>query len=124
MSEAKISNAEASRLLTAVTPDKAFHFYSGIGQPLGRSSRSMMEFADTVKDIDPSSVKFHLERGDFESWFKMLGDPVLAGKFSTLRGKNLSAKELRSKVSSRVGARISQLQKAKRITVSPKGSRS
>jgi hypothetical protein len=112
MAEVKISKSDASRMLQTVSPDKAFQFYRGIGQSLGRSSRSLTEFAEIVKDVDPLSVKFHLERGDFESWFKMLGDSVLASKVASLRGKNLPAKELSSRVSSAVGLRVSRLQKA------------
>ncbi len=92
--------------LRTVTADKAFYFYRGIGQPLGASSRSLGEFAAVVKDVDPSSVKFHVERGDFESWFKMLGDKSLADQVAALRGKNISPDELRGKVSSIVGTRV------------------
>jgi hypothetical protein len=111
MSEAKVSRSEASRLLGAVTPDKAFQFYIGLGQPLGKASRSLPEFAGAIRDLDPLSVKFHLERGDFESWFKMIGDQTLASQIALLRDKNIPAKELRSRLSVEVGARLSQLQR-------------
>jgi hypothetical protein len=64
-----------------------------------------------VKDIDPSSVKFHLERGDFESWFNMLGDKSLASEVASIHHKNFSPEELRARVSSIVRLRINQLQK-------------
>jgi Family of unknown function (DUF5752) len=71
----------------------------------------LSEFADVVKSIDPSSVMFHVEHGDFESWFKMLGDKSLANQVAALRGKNISADELRAKVSSIVGTRVDRLRK-------------
>jgi hypothetical protein len=109
------SKDEATMMLRTVTPDKAFYFYAGIGQPLGSSSKSLVEFAQMVKEVDLSSVKFHLERGDFEIRFRMLGDQSLARQIGSLRGKNVSADELRAQVSSNVGTRVSQLQRASRL---------
>ena len=40
----------------------------------------MDELAANVKRIEPSSVKFHVEEGDFENWFTMLGDKSLVGQ--------------------------------------------
>jgi len=97
--------------LRAVTPDKAFYFYGEIGQPLGLTAKSLGDFAAVVKGIDPASVRFHVERGDFESWFRMLGDKSLAGQVAALRSKKISPDELRAKVSSTVRSRVSELQK-------------
>jgi hypothetical protein len=102
---------QAVDTLRTVAPDKAFYFYRAIGQPLGATSRSFSEFAATVRGIDPASVRFHIERGDFESWFRMLGDKSLAGKVAVLRSKNISPEELRARVSSTVRSRVSELQK-------------
>ncbi len=107
----KLSKDEAIKTLRTVTPDKAFHFYKEIAKPLGSSSKSLAEFAEMVKGIDASSVKFHIERGDFESWFKMLGDYLLASQVASMRGRYISPEELRAKVSSTVRSRVSQLQK-------------
>ena len=111
LSAKNIRREEAANLLRTLTPDKAFYFYKAIGQPLGTTSRSFSEFAAAVKGIDPSSVRFHVERGDFEGWFRMLGDKSLADQIAALRGKNLTPDELRSKVSSMVGARVDELGK-------------
>jgi hypothetical protein len=97
--------------LRTVTPDKAFYFYREIGQPLVATTKSLGEFAIRVKGIDPASVRFHVERGDFERWFEMLGDSSLAGQVAGLRGKNISPDELRGKVSSIVKTRIDKLRK-------------
>ena len=64
-----------------------------------------------VKGVDPSSIRFHVERGDFESWFRMLGDKSLADQVAMLRGKNISPEELRGKVSSMVGSRVDELRR-------------
>jgi hypothetical protein len=100
---------KAADTLRTVTPDTAFYFYREIGQPLGVSSKSLGEFASMVKGIDPSSVRFHVERGDFESWFRKLGDKTLADQVASLRGKKISPNELSVKVSSMVGTRVDEL---------------
>jgi hypothetical protein len=107
----KVGRDEAVNALRTVAPDKAFTFYRDYGQPLGVTSKSLEELATTLKSIEPSSVRFHVERGDFEGWFGMLGDKFLADQVAALRGKNLSPDELRKKVSSMVSKRVDQLQK-------------
>lgn len=97
MADKNVGRNEAAHARRTVTPDKAFYFYREIGQPLGASPRSSGEFATVVKDIGPSSIKFHVERGDFESWFRMLGDESLAGQIAALRGKNIPPVELRGR---------------------------
>jgi hypothetical protein len=112
MAGRELQNGQAVRLLDTVGPEKAFYFYTEVGQPLGRSADSIEVFAELVAEIDASSVKFHLERGDFENWFKMMGDSILPDLLAELRGKDKPATELRSKVSSGVKSRVTQLRKA------------
>jgi hypothetical protein len=107
----KIGRNEATNILRTVTPDKDFTFYRDYGQPLGVTSKSLDELAATVKTIEPSSVKFHVEEGDFEKWFMMLGDKSLAGQVAALRGKNISVDKLKEKVSSIVNKHVGQLHK-------------
>jgi hypothetical protein len=111
MAETEFQRKQATRALDPVAPERAFYFYAEIGQPLGRSADSLEVFADIVSEIDVSSVKFHLERGDFENWFRMIGDPILSERVAELRGTGRSATELRSKVSSGVRSRIVELRK-------------
>jgi hypothetical protein len=109
MVDKNIRRDEAANALRSVTPDKAFYFYRENGHPLDATSKSLDEFATIVKGIDPSSVRFHVERGDFDSWFRMLGDKPLADQVAALRGMNISPDELRGKVSSMVRTRVDQL---------------
>jgi hypothetical protein len=111
VSTKKIRRDAAANALRTLTPDKAFHFYREIGQPLGVTAKNLREFALVVKGIDPSSAKFHVERGDFEGWFKMLGDKSLTDQVVALRGENLSTEELRMKLGSAVELRVDQLQR-------------
>jgi H+-transporting ATPase len=102
---------EAAKVLRTVSLDKAFAFYRDYGQPLGVSSKSLDELAASVKSIEPSSVRFHVEEGEFENWFTMLGDKKLAGQVAKLRGRKLTPDELRKKLSSMVGKRVGHLHK-------------
>ncbi len=111
MPKRNMSKAEAARILGPVEPERAFYFYRGLEQPLGSSSRSAIEFAEVVKDLDPASVQFHLERGDFENWFRMLGDQTMVNQLATLRKKSTPMEQLGPIVSTAVRLRVTQLQK-------------
>ena len=110
----KVERDEAANALRTVTPDKAFIFYRDYGQPLGVTSKSLDELVASLKSIEPSSVKFHVEEGDFENWFTMVGDKSLAGQVAALCGKNFSPYKLKEKVSSMVNKRVDQLHKIAR----------
>jgi Family of unknown function (DUF5752) len=107
--EQRHSRGESFQTPGLVSQEQAFYFYKGIGQPLNVSSRSMSEFADIVQDIDPTSVQFHVERGDFERWFRLLGEQALANQISGLRGKDISPQELRSEIGLTVGLRVKEI---------------
>jgi hypothetical protein len=107
----KVERDEADKILRTVSPDDAFTFYRDYGQPLGVTSKSLDELAANVKSIEPSSVKFHVEEGDFENWFTMLGDKMLASQVAALRDKKISPDKLRNKVNAMVNKRVEQLHK-------------
>jgi hypothetical protein len=52
-----------------------------------------------------------MQRGDFEAWFKMLGDAELAKKTGLLKKKNLAGEDLRKKLRSIVEQRYLYLAK-------------
>ena len=57
--------------------DSVFHFYKDVNQPLGVSAQNLGEFEEKLKSIDIESIEFHVERGDFESRIRFLGQPQL-----------------------------------------------
>lgn len=77
---------------------KEFHFYCGIGAPLPLKANSLHDFCDKIKQVDAGSIEFHMNRGDFEAWFKCLGDEELAKKTALLKKKGLSGEKLREKM--------------------------
>jgi hypothetical protein len=93
----EITKEKATTILGKTEHDKAFHFYAGIGKPLNVYANDLLEFCDKVNQVLLDSVEFHLNRGDFEAWFKSLGDAELAKIISLLKGKNMTAEEMRSR---------------------------
>jgi hypothetical protein len=59
---------ENDTVLKPVPREKAFYFYSDIGNYTGKSAASLKEFAEKIEDVDVKSLGFHLRRGDFENW--------------------------------------------------------
>ena len=98
-------------ILRSVPPQNAFFFYRALGAPTGAAARNLTDFLGIINTIDITSLQFHLGRGDFENWIKMLGDNTLAQQFAGMKGKNLRGEELRSLLSETVKSRLDILQK-------------
>jgi predicted transcriptional regulator len=94
------------KVQSSVADGLEFRFYSELGQPTGVSARSVMEFYETIKMIDPDSLEFHLYRGDFKNWVEaVLEDGVLAGELESLSHGELKGESLREKLVAVIEAR-------------------
>jgi hypothetical protein len=111
-SERRQSGGSGSGETLRTSQAQAFYFYTQTGQPVISSSRSLGEFLEVVQRVDPSSVQFHIERGDFERWFRWLGEWSLANQVAGLRGRNFSPQELRTELTVAVGSCIYQQQQS------------
>ncbi len=107
----KIDHTKATKILTNVPVDKAFHFYSGINQYMNVYANSLSGFCDKIQRIDLKSMEFHVPRGDFENWFQSLGDEELAKRMGIIRNMNLSGEELRKKVYEAAKLRLEELKR-------------
>lgn len=107
---------KALTILAQRPPEKAFHFYDGIGKPLNSYAHDLHEFCDKVRQVKVESFEFHLNRGDFEAWFKSLGDAELAKKTSLLKKLKMKGEEARGKLRELVEDRYLELSK---IVVQP-----
>ena len=107
----KVLKNVASNILRSVPPQNAFYFYRALGSPTGAAARNLPDFLGILNTIDVTSLQFHLGRGDFENWLKMLGDETLAKQFTTLKQRNLRGEDLRVKLVDTVKARLDSLQK-------------
>ena len=108
----RILKGFASNILRSVPPQNAFFFYRGIGAPTGAAARNLSDFLGILSTIDLTSLQFHLGRGDFENWVKMLGDNTLAKQLAGLNERKLPGEELRSELVGTVKARIDMLRKS------------
>ena len=107
----KILRDITGNILRSVPPQNAFYFYRAIGAPTGAAARNLSDFLGIINTIDITSLQFHLGRGDFENWIKMLGDNTLAKQIGDLRGKSLRGEDLRIQLVDKVKSRLDILQK-------------
>jgi hypothetical protein len=110
---------ENDAVFKPVSGEKAFYFYSDIGNYTGKSAASLKEFAERIEEVDAKSLGFHLQRRDFENWIiEVLKDEMLAKQLrDELRATNSKGEDLRKRLHSIVTARLEQL---KRTPVSAK----
>ena len=89
---------KANSILAYAPHNKAFAFYLDIDKPLNQHAHSLRDFVNKIQKIDLLSIQFHINRGDFEAWFKGLGDVELAKKIALLKQKNVMGEELRKQL--------------------------
>jgi hypothetical protein len=81
-----LSKSETSTTSGLLPREKAFYFFTSIGNYSGESAASLKEFVEAILKIDVKSLEFHLYRGDFEKWIAgTLEDRSLASKIRQLR---------------------------------------
>jgi len=80
-----------SRILRTLPREKAFYFFTSIGNYTGESAASLKEFLEKINVVNVKSLEFHLYRGDFEKWItEVLEDKELATEIRILRSLNYS----------------------------------
>jgi hypothetical protein len=94
----EITKEKAAAIIGYIPHDKAFNFYVTVGKPLSIHAHSLRDFANKLDRADIVSVEFHMQRGDFENWFRGLGDEELAKKTALLKKKNVSGEDLRKQL--------------------------
>ena len=81
-----LSETKTPKILKPLSRDKAFYFFTSIGNYTGESAASLEEFSKKILDINVKSLEFHLYRGDFERWIAdALEDSELATKIKRLK---------------------------------------
>ncbi len=104
-----ISDLKITKILSRVPKEKEFKFYTGIDQNTGKTASNLESFAEEIQEINIDSVKFHLQRNDFQKWLaSSVGDVVLAGQISEISGQ-LSNEDLREQLAKAVSTRIVRL---------------
>ncbi len=89
---------KAQAILAYAPHDKAFNFYLALDTPLNLHAHTLRDFANKLSKADFASLEFHTQRGDFEAWFKGIGDEELAKKTALLGQKKVTGEDLRKKL--------------------------
>jgi hypothetical protein len=102
---------KAQAILAYAPHDKAFNFYADLGKPLGLHAHTLRDFANKISKAETASIQFHMQRDDFEAWFKSLGDEELAKKTALLKKKSLVGEDMRVQLHEIVEQRYLELVK-------------
>jgi hypothetical protein len=107
--------AEPTVLAQSVPREKAFYFFTDIGNYTGKTTASLKEFSERIKDVDEKFPSFHLQRGDFENWISgVLKDEDLARQIREFRNSDVTERNLRDKLDLVVAKRLDQVMKTTR----------
>ncbi|MGA9388352.1 MAG: DUF5752 family protein [Candidatus Bathyarchaeia archaeon] len=99
-----------SSILKTVPREKAFYFFTSIGNYTGESASSLKEFMEKINEVNVKSLEFHLHRGDFEKWVnEVLQDRELATEIRRLHGLNVASDILRTQLYAAVSRRYKRL---------------
>lgn len=99
-----------SNVLRTVPREKAFYFFTSIGNYTGTSAASLKEFTEKISEVNAKSLEFHLFRGDFEKWIdEVMQDEELAEDIRRLQKSNLEGDSLRNQLCLSVSRRLKLL---------------
>jgi hypothetical protein len=88
-----------SPFLRTVPREKAFYFFTSVGNYTGENATSFKEFLERIGEVNVKSLEFHLYRGDLEKWVtEVLEDNKLAEEIGRLQKSSLSGEPLRSQL--------------------------
>ncbi|MDH5754734.1 MAG: DUF5752 family protein [Candidatus Bathyarchaeota archaeon] len=88
-----------SRILRTLPREKAFYFFTTIGNYTGESASSLKEFVEKINEVNVKSLEFHFYRGDFKKWVaEVLQDKELAEELRKLQETSLSGNLLRNQL--------------------------
>jgi hypothetical protein len=102
---------KAAAILAYAPHEKAFNFYVTVGKPLNLHAHNLRDFPNKLDKADIASIEFHMQRGDFEAWFKGLDDEELVKKTALLKKKNFVGEDLRKQLRNIVELRYLELAK-------------
>jgi len=105
-----VKNETEVRALKTVPREKAFYFFTSIGNYTGESASSLKEFMEKINEVNVKSLEFHLYRGDFEKWIdEVLEDAQLADEIRKLKRANLTGESLRNQLYAVVAKELKRL---------------
>jgi hypothetical protein len=103
------------KILDNVPREKAFYFFTSMGNYTGENASSLKEFREKIRSVDIKSLEFHLYRGDFERWIAdVLEDKNLATEINRVKTLNYSGCALRTVLESIIDKHYEKLVAANR----------
>jgi len=105
-----MSAEKAQKILSPVPYEQGFHFFMTDGHYSGETATSLCIFLKDLGRIDIQSIRFHLERGDFQKWLRAtIDDEELAHRIDKI-DKTAPDEPLIEQLTETVQKRISELQ--------------
>ena len=102
--------SSSARILRTLSRKNAFYFFTSVGNYTGQSAMSLEEFANKIREVETTSLEFHLYRGDFEKWTaEVLEDSELTEKISDLKNLEPVRSALRDQLYLIVSKRLEEL---------------
>lgn len=96
----------------------AFYFFTSVGNYTGHRAISLEEFSDKIREVENTSLEFHLYRGDFEKWAnEVLEDLELAKRIGTVKLLEPTGNVLRDQLDFTVTKRIEELKNIQTVRV-------
>jgi DNA-binding transcriptional ArsR family regulator len=115
----EIGEEKARKILGYLPVEKSFRFYADVGKPLDILAASLPDFRDKILKVNVDSVGFHIKRGDFQAWFRELGDVELARRTLLLKERGMSEEKLRMRFHEIVKDRCEKLLKIRQGAAKP-----
>lgn len=92
--------------IQTVDYEKGFHFFNGSGNYEGETATSLVTFEFILESINVDSIRYHMERGDFQKWIReVICDDALAEKIDNIRN-DVPDQELRNELIDAVNGRL------------------
>jgi hypothetical protein len=88
----------------------AFYFFTSVGNYTSHRAMSLEEFVDKIREVETSSLEFHLYRGDFENWTnEVLEDAELTKRIAAVKLLQPTGNALRDQLDFVVTKRLEEL---------------
>jgi alpha-amylase len=79
--------------------DKAFYFYRATGEYTGFAAHSIREFLEILEKIPGDSILYHLRKGDYQSWLRIIfGLDTIADQLDELAKQQIDAETARREI--------------------------
>lgn len=108
--KSNVDSATVQKILRTVPYENGFHFSTNMGKNSGETAINLFSFSEELRTTEPSSVRFHFQRRDFQNWIEqILGDKNLSSAIDKINS-NLPDQKLKETLIKTVQARFEELQ--------------